>query len=220
MQLEPFGRRPATEKNGRPTPSIRCPSCHERGTFETVLSEDAYNHPISHTERRAIGLRLCPATECHQLVAVVFGANNVVLAVWPAELREFDMTAVPAAVTACLDEALHCEAIGATRAASLMVRRTLEEICADRSATGANLFKRIESLGEQIVLPDGFVAAMHNLRFLGNDAGHVEARHYDKVGADELDAALDVTQVIVQATYQYQSTIGKLQALRADDAET
>ena len=164
--------------------------------------------------RRSVGLRVCPAEDCRQVVSVVFGKDNSIVAVWPAELRDFDVTGIPDEVRESLEEALQCEAIGAHRAAALMVRRTLEELCAEQRATGDNLHARIQALGENIVLPAHLIEAMQNLRLLGNDAAHIEAKDYEQISQDELDAALEVTRLIMQAAYQYSNTVAKLQALK------
>ena len=51
-----------------------------------------------------------------------------------------------------------------------MVRRTFEEVCADRGAKGNNLKERIADLRSKIVIPSELLDAMDELRILGNDA--------------------------------------------------
>lgn len=214
MEPVPFGQVPTATQEA-PSVSIRCPACHERGTFATALQMDVFNGRNPGAEdHRQVGLRFCPADDCRQVVTVVLGQSRRLLTSHPVELREFDMTGIPPMVLESLDEALQCEAIGAHRASALMVRRTLEELCTDRGATGDNLYARIQSLGDQIVLPTDLIDAMHNLRLLGNDAAHIEAKDYEQVSRAELDAALEVTKIIMQATYQYTNTVAKLQGLR------
>lgn len=100
-----------------------------------------------------------------------------------------------------------------------MVRRALEAVCADQGVKGGNLYERIENLGKTIVLPKGMVAALHNLRLLGNDAVHVEARIYAEVGKREVEVAIDVAKTILQATYQMDSLLGELEQLKEQSEE-
>jgi hypothetical protein len=65
-----------------------------------------------------------------------------------------------------------------------MIRRTLEEICQDRGATGNSLKARIEKLGERVVLPRELLEGADELRLLGNDAAHMQAQVYDSVGKE------------------------------------
>jgi len=70
-------------------------------------------------------------------------------------------------------------------------------------------------LGKKIVLPKGMIKALHNLRLLGNDAVHVEARAYAEVGKREVEVAVDVTKTILQATYQMDAILDELEGLKA-----
>jgi hypothetical protein len=100
-----------------------------------------------------------------------------------------------------------------------MVRRTLECVCVEQGAEGKTLEKRIEDLGSRIVLPKGMIAALHNLRLLGNDAVHVEARIYEEIGKREVEVAISVAKTILQATYQMDSLLGELEGLKAEPIE-
>ncbi|MDT7529585.1 DUF4145 domain-containing protein [Sphingopyxis sp. SE2] len=113
-----------------------------------------------------------------------------------------------------MEEAISCHAAGCFRASALMVRRTIEEVCKDKGATGKNLKERIASLGTVMTLPAALLAAMDELRLLGNDAAHVEAATYDKVGAQEAAVAVMLAKEIVKAGYQYDKLLGALSSLR------
>jgi len=63
-----------------------------------------------------------------------------------------------------------------------MIRKTLEEICIDKGATGGNLYKKIQDLSTKILIPKELIEAMHELRLLGNDAAHIEAETYNNIG--------------------------------------
>ena len=100
-----------------------------------------------------------------------------------------------------------------------MVRKTLEEVCVDRGAAGANLKQRIEALGSRVVLPQALLSGLDDLRLLGNDAAHLESRVYEQVGQDELEVAIDVAKAILKATYQYEGLTARLRALKKERTE-
>jgi uncharacterized protein DUF4145 len=113
-----------------------------------------------------------------------------------------------------LKEAVACHAAGAYRAAAMMVRRLLEEICADNNAKGGDLHKRLEALKTLVVLPHALFDAMGELKALGNDAAHVEARAYDNIGREEAEDSIELAKEILKALYQLKALVGRLQARR------
>jgi hypothetical protein len=136
------------------------------------------------------------------------------LASFPPQVLDFNAEDIPLTVASCLREAVICHAHACYRAAALMVRKTLEELCEDQGATGPNLKARIAALGDTIMLPRPLLIAMDDVRLLGNDAAHVEAKNYDAVSQAEVEAAIALTKEIVKATYQYGSLLKTLQALQ------
>jgi len=160
------------------------------------------------------GSRACPDRDCGALVFVIYDDNAVVLSSFPPETLDFDATNLPSSVREALEEAVKCHAQQCYAAAAIMVRKTLEEVCADRGAAGTTLYARIEALGSKIVLPTGMLQALHDLRMLGNDAAHLEAQAYTHVGQDEVEAAIEVTKEILKATYQYEDIMRRLAALK------
>jgi len=96
-----------------------------------------------------------------------------------------------------------------------MVRRTLEEVCGDQSAKGKDLKERIAALGEKIIVPRELLEAANELRLLGNDAAHLEAKVYDDVGKVELDLAIELTKEILKAVYQLADLLERLKSLKS-----
>jgi hypothetical protein len=95
-----------------------------------------------------------------------------------------------------------------------MVRRVLEELCADRNAQGKNLKERLQALKGIVVIPQELLEAADELRILGNDAAHIEAKEYDNVGHEEAEAAIELAKELLKAVYQYATLVGKLRALK------
>ena len=67
-------------------------------------------------------------------------------------------------------------------------------------------------MGKKVVLPPDLIAGMHDLRLLGNDAAHVEARVFDKIGKEEVDLAIDITKEVLKGVYQLSSIVARLKA--------
>jgi hypothetical protein len=116
-----------------------------------------------------------------------------------------------------MHEMLDCYAHRCYIASAILVRRVLELICADKGATGKTFKGRIADLGSKIVIPKDLVAAMDDLRLLGNDAAHVEAKAFQQVSETELAIAIELTKEILKAVYQYAGLLDKLKALKKPD---
>ncbi|MCE9571029.1 MAG: DUF4145 domain-containing protein [Rhodocyclales bacterium] len=111
-------------------------------------------------------------------------------------------------------EALTCRAEGLHVAAAIMIRRTLEELCEEKKATGNTLKDRISSLQATVVLPKELFVALDDLRLLGNDAAHIEAKTYSSIGADEVDIGIELTKEVLKAVYQLDDLLARLRALK------
>lgn len=159
-----------------------------------------------------VGIRQCPNLECRSVI--FYAKNNDSRQIYPPEVIDFDSSNLPARILASLEEAIKCHAVGCYRAAALMVRRVLEELCEDKGAKGDNLMKRIAALSSTIVVPAGLLDAANELRLLGNDAAHIEAKDYDNIGANECEIAIELAKELLKAVYQYTDLVAKLQALK------
>lgn len=136
------------------------------------------------------------------------------IATYPPERIDFDPTHIPEGIVKTLDEALSCHADGLYVAAAIMIRRTLEELCEDKQATGATLFDRLKALKSSVVLPPALLEAMDGLRLLGNDAAHIEAKTYNSIGKEEMEVAIEITKEILKGVYQMDGLLNRLNALK------
>src|SRR6266436_5297907 len=117
------------------------------------------------------GIRICPNLHCREIVFITVD-DNAKLLTYPPERIDFEAIDIPKKILASFEEAIADHANRCFRSAAIMVRRTLEEICADRNATGDNLKARLKSLGSIIIVPKELLEAADELRLLGNDAAH------------------------------------------------
>jgi hypothetical protein len=74
--------------------------------------------------------------------------------------------------------------------------------------------KRLAALGNTVIIPAELLAAADELRLLGNDAAHIEAKTYDKIGAEECAIAIELAKELLKAVYQYANLVSRLQALK------
>jgi hypothetical protein len=193
---------------------LRCPFCRHLGTFEpianvndakTMGSKDGVSLGCG------MGVRRCPNSECLKGMFVVASGETAVAA-YPPEVLDVDTTNLPPQVLGSLEEAVRCHSVGSYRAAAIMVRRTLEDVCADRGATGANLKERIKALGSTVVIPPDLLDGLDELRLLGNDAAHVNAQEYADVGQQEVELAIDVVKAMLLGIYQTADLVARLRA--------
>lgn len=204
--------------------AIRCPACSRNGAFPGLPNvQDVVWKKVEKesdgTDRVVqyeAGVRVCPNPACQAIVFVRKRSTSTgqTSSVFPAELREFDPTDLPDIVRACMEESIKCHAQECYRAAAIMVRRTLEAMCEERGAKGPSLEKRIEALKGQMVISEDLIQGAHELRFLGNDAAHVEAKAYNTVGKDEIEAAIDLAKELLRAAYQTAALVNRLRALK------
>ena len=190
--------------------SLRCPSCRQRGTFDNLGGNDIVIHP-----RTIVGYRRCPDPQC--LVLVFFAADTqtgTLNVTYPAERIDFDAVNIPSPVINALEEAIACHANKCFIASAIMVRKTLEELCRERGATGNNLKERIKALGTKVVLPTELLDGLDDLRLLGNDAAHIESTEYDKVGQEEIEIGIEFAKEVLKAVYQYSALLNRLRALK------
>ena len=205
---------------GAEAANLRCPECGQNGSFEPlpnihdvswqeIVERDGKKHAMTAYG----GARRCPNLECRALVFIVQLPYQKVQS-FPPEVLDFDATNLPPDIQASLVEAIKCHSAGCYRAAALMVRRVLEELCKHQSAKGKDLKARIAALYSVAIVPPALLTAADELRILGNDAAHVEAKDYDAITANEAELAIELAKELLKAVYQYSDLVARLQALK------
>jgi hypothetical protein len=189
--------------------SISCPACGNAGTFEPIPNI----HDIDLLDL-LLGQRKCPNPDCQALVFCIYDNNNKVLRTYPAQRMDFDPKGIPTRIASTFTEALSCHAENFHVAEAIMIRRTLEELCEDKGATGNTLKDRIGALQSNVVLPKELFTALDDLRLLGNDAAHIEAKTYDSIGPAEIEVAIELTKEILKAVYQLDDLVMRLRSLK------
>jgi hypothetical protein len=196
---------------GNTTVSVRCPRCMRQGTFERIGGIQDLRLVEGNVY---LGHRRCPHPECRAHVFFVFRPETGKTEITPPEVIDFDATNLPDGVLSALKESITCHAAGCYRAAAVMVRRTLEELCQQEKAEGDDLKARLKALGTRVVLPPALLDGLDHLRVLGNDAAHVEAKVYDEIGQEEVEVALEFTKEVLKGVYQMTALLRRLQQLK------
>lgn len=192
-----------------PKIAVRCPACGHNGTFENVNSNDLKDV----TKDIWFGQRRCPNDTCEIHLFYICYSNGEILT-YPQETIGFEKERIPANVLSAFAEAIICHANKCFIASAIMIRKALEEMCAERSATGDNLKKKLQNLGTKIFIPKELIEGMDELRLLGNDAAHVESQTFNGIGKTEIEISIEFTKEILKGVYQYEGLLDKLRSLK------
>ena len=188
-------------------PLLNCPQCGRESVFSAPIGAIYVIPPMK------LSLHTCPNKNCLALVYICTDQQENILDMYPRSRIKFDQTDIPSNISLTLNEAITCHANKCYIAAAIMVRKTLELFCEDRGSRGKNLEERINGLEGKLLLPPDLLQDIHHIRFLGNDAAHVESKLYQNIGEAEVEAAIDFTKQILQAAYQYKNLSQKLKNL-------
>lgn len=198
--------------------NLRCPECHHSSTLDEI-KKIGDKYLFTNEGRLSIGFRVCPNSSCKLLFFVVYkiipneSTVEIILSI-PQERLDFDATDVPASIVNPLEEAITCHANNCYIAGAIMVRKTLEELCKEKGAKGKRLVDQIKDLSNHVIVPQGLFKGLDNLRLLGNDAAHVELKHFDSIGEKEVKVGILFTKELLKAVYQSSQIADMLEALK------
>lgn len=194
---------------GGPTIAIRCPHCGHNGTFIPLL-----NDLKSNDNGVWLGQRMCPNPRCGKHIFYISENNGDIIKTYPGDTIPIDKISIPEKVLETIEEANTCYSNNCFISAGIMIRKTLEVICEDQIITGNNLKIRLKSLGEKILIPKELIEGMDELRLLGNDSAHVDAKTFETIGKAEIEISMEFTKEILKAVYQYDDLLAKLRSLK------
>lgn len=194
--------------------SLRCPHCRHIGSFVQLVEGACWQKEVIRNGRdgvsRIIGnIRRCPNPTCQSIVFTLENEREKMVS-FPPELIEFDESYVPPELIETLREAIICHANGAFRASAMMVRRLLEEICEIAGVSGKDLHSRLEGIKGKASLPEELFEAMFELKALGNDAAHIQAKAYEKVGREEALLSIALAKEILKSLFQMKALLAQL----------
>jgi hypothetical protein len=211
-------RRGVGEGRQAPQVALRCPACRQLGIFTFPSQEGGDFRFYGDGKPYRTGQRFCPDDKCKAHVFVVLDDGGELLISYPAETIDFDSSRIPPNIVESFSEAITCHAHHRHVAAAIMVRKTLELLCAAQSAQGKNLKEKLKALQSKVTLPPPLIAGLDDIRLLGNDAAHVESDAFVQVSQQELDVAIELTKEVLKGVYQYEDLLQKIKALKRPTA--
>ncbi|MDO3641923.1 DUF4145 domain-containing protein [Mucilaginibacter sp. L3T2-6] len=192
-----------------------CPFCQTKGTFDILSPKDLW------LDRQAIaGIRYCPNQDCRGLIFFILTGKG--LNIYPPIKISINREKIPGNIIKIFDEAVTCHATECYIASGMMLRKTLEAICEDKKAPGANLHQKLRSLSKLITVPNALIDSMQVLKLMGNDAAHIVAKDFEEIGKNEIEISIELVKEILKAVYQLDDLLEKLNKLRKvpNDAST
>lgn len=188
-----------------------CPLCGKVATFNDAPH---IKDLITTDSQFVLGQRICPNPECQLHLFFIRDNKANILNTFPSLKIDFDSNNIPEKIKKSFEEAIICHSEKCFIASAIMIRRTLEELCEERGASGKNLKDRIFELKNKVILPEALFNALDDLRLLGNDAAHIESKTYEDVGNEEIEIGIELTKEILKACYQLKDLVEKLNKLK------
>lgn len=204
-----------------PALEYRCPGCAIVVVGVPAIHDIPDWRPASppvNVPGDGLGWRSCPKQTCRTIVAVQYTYltedSGTVVTTWPTALVPLAAGSLPPQITECMLEATKCHSIGCNRAASAMLRRTLEVVCEEQEATGKTLKERLAHLNKNVSLPEGLFDGLDLIKLLGNDAVHVELKTFDSIGPAHVGLGIEIVNHLLGSLYGAIEVRKKLEALR------
>lgn len=197
--------------SGNSTPqaiAVRCPHCRKEVVAQALRQDLEIGSNFYSGERR------CPDIECQGLIFVIYNKADGFVATYPPTRIDFNPENIPQNIMNTFEQAITCHSTSCFVASAIMVRRTLEEVCADQGAEGNNLKERIEDLESKVTISRNLLNGMNELRLMGNDAAHVEATDYENISEKEAALAIECAKEILKSLYQQEAIVKKLKSLK------
>lgn len=203
--------------------SSQCPDCASTSNFETrgtATVNDAHEYQGQSYKRILFALQQCAGCGRGALAKIHDNGS------WPtAVLESFfpysqDVASLPASLPSDLEaefrEAELCSSVGANRAASALLRSTLEKTLKangyeEIAASGFDkmtLQKKIDKAAEEGVLTEALRSRAHDeIRVLGNDVLH---DYWKTISDEDVEAAHHYAQRVLEAFYDHRQSVEKI----------
>ena len=75
-----------------------------------------------------------------------------------------------------------------------------------------SIHTQMQELKAKITLPEDLFDAMGELKALGNDAAHIDAKDYADIGEEEAKDSIELAKEILKSRYQYKNLVDRLRA--------
>lgn len=202
---------------------VTCPNCHQSIllTDETDGYEPAPFGNPDPADNHEWSYVFAECEICWQTLAIRRRINEsnghkrgVFEILWPVLERNLSET-VPESLRKEHLEARACFNAEAYTATVVMVRRTLEGVCADHGITRKPLYAALDEMKSTGLIEGRLLEWAQGLRVLGNDAAHFTGRSVNRQDAKD---ALSLAEALLDYMYVFSAQFEKFRARRAGES--
>ena len=169
--------------------SIYCPYCHR---FVELSNRGGFN-----SQHGTYWMGQC--NSCQKVVLV----NDASRDIFPVPLPKPVDERIKSPIKEDFIEARKCMSVSAFRAASVMARRAVQNICLDKGANEkSKLEKQIDELASKNIITKDLQEWAHEVRLVGNDGAHPQKPEADTpVTKEDSEDILDLLEQFCQVLY-------------------
>lgn len=202
---------------------ITCPNCHQRilltdqndgyepASFGKPNPEDNYEWSYVFAECEICWQPLAIRRRIDESKGHRTGVFEIL---WPVLERNLSDT-VPESLRQEHSEARACFNAKAYTATVVMVRRTLEGVCADHGITTKPLYTALDEMKSTGLIEGRLLEWAQGLRVLGNDAAHFTGR---PVSSQDAKDALSLAEALMDYMYVFSAQFEQFRTRRAGQA--
>lgn len=187
---------------GEPTEVLlECPGCNSKTHAEAITrtSEEAAEDPWIEYWYTVVKCKVCSNVMLVQRnKKLTYRRRSLAKILWP-QLNQELSDVIPESLRLEVGEARACFRSGAYTATVVMVRRTLEGICADHGIK-STLFKGLAQMKESNLIDGRLLEWAQELRTLGNDGAHFTG---NRVSHEDAEDALALAAAILNYMYVF-----------------
>jgi Domain of unknown function (DUF4145) len=191
---------------------LECRTCNTR---VIALEEAEYECPDDDFSIQHYGIVSCRI--CYNVMLIrrpekprLLSHSAIVL--WPGADRILNK-AVPESLRLEHNEARRCFRSGAYTAAVVMVRRTLEGVCAEHGITVKNLVRGLEQMKREKLIDDRLFEWAQELRVLGNEGAHFTGNRVSRRDAED---AVAMAEAILDYLYVFSAKFNEFKQRRTE----
>lgn len=197
----------------KPLCSGVCPHCENGVSFSAVDNFPDQLH--SHENiKNLYGIRICPLCKKAVFVVVTERWEDGQQIQKLAEIHptpKLDIEGVNDVLLEIIYEAKVCHQANCNRAAAVMIRRAVEELCILSGAKSFTLAQKIDEIKNINPNVTQYVDGLHKLRILGNENAHnMETRRFDDITHEAVEIALEMLNNMLDGIIRHQASMSRL----------
>lgn len=186
---------------GTPNPRIEAAECTDCGKHVAAVERGQVSYPETESAAVLLECRECGTAMLYERFYEIGDSGHYKDALgerlWPDPEHTLGVN-IPESLRQEYEQARRCFNARAYTAAAVMVRRTLEGVCALNNVHETPLARALEKLRDVGLIDDRLYNWARALRVLGNDAAHFTGNPLNREDADD---ALTLAQALMEYMY-------------------